>query len=76
MKNPVWLLLATAACAGAPESSPGIDLASARLIDLSYTYDDETLYWPTSPTSFELEQLDYGVNEAGYFYAAYSFCTP
>jgi kynurenine formamidase len=51
-------------------------LATARLIDLSYTYDDDTLYWPTSPTAFELEELDYGVNEAGYFYAAYSFCTP
>ena len=76
MKNSVWLLLAVTACAGAPESPPGLDLASARLIDLSYTYDDETLYWPTSPTSFQLEELAYGVNEAGYFYSAYSFCTP
>ena len=57
MKNSVWLLLAVTACAGAPESPPGIDLVSARLIDLSYTYGDETLYWPTSPTSFELDKI-------------------
>jgi kynurenine formamidase len=76
MKNPVWLLLIVTACAGAPKPPPGLDLATARLVDLTYTYDDDTLYWPTSPTSFELEELDYGVNEAGYFYASYSLCTP
>ncbi len=82
MKETVCLLVSLGTAVGltgcsAPwELPPGIDLSTAQLIDLSYTYDDETLYWPTSPTSFELEQLEYGVNEAGYFYSAYSFCTP
>ena len=83
MKKLMWSLLFVAACApspDAPESEPGqpagIDLASARLVDLSYTYDDETLYWPTSPTDFELEELAFGPTEGGYFYSAYSFCTP
>lgn len=53
-----------------------IDLARARLIDLSHPYDDETLYWPTSPSAFELERLAWGETEAGFFYAANRFCTP
>ena len=76
MKQIVWALLTVAACSSPSATPPGIDLSTARLVDLSYTYDEDTLYWPTSPTSFELEELAYGVNDAGYFYSAYSFCTP
>ena len=70
------------ACGGdrggaAVETPPvGIDLARARLVDLSYSYGDDTLYWPTSPSEYELTELAYGHNEQGYFYSAYSFCTP
>jgi kynurenine formamidase len=66
-------------CAPGPTpapASPGIDLEAARLVDLSYTYDEDTLYWPTSPTSFELTELARGPAPGGYFYSAYSFCTP
>lgn len=58
------------------ESAAGLDLASARIVDLSYTYDEKTLYWPTSPSSFELTELARGPADGGYFYSAYSFCTP
>jgi len=47
-----------------------------RLVDLSHSYGENTLYWPTSPTAFEKEQLAYGISEGGWFYAAYSVCTP
>ena len=73
MKKLSIFFLCAAGCAAAPEPPPGLDLSTATLIDLSYTYDDETLYWPTSPTDFILEELDYGTSEDGYFYAAYSF---
>ena len=73
MKKLSIFFLCAAGCAAAPEPPPGLDLSTATLIDLSYTYDDETLYWPTSPTDFILEELDYGPSEDGYFYAAYSF---
>src|SRR3990172_1698018 len=53
-----------------------IDLASGRLVDLSYAYDETTIYWPTSPTSFVLTELARGKSEGGYFYSAYSFSTP
>jgi kynurenine formamidase len=54
----------------------GFDLAAARFIDLSYAYDKDTLYWPTSPSAFEMEQLAYGPTEAGYFYSANVISTP
>ena len=53
-----------------------IDLASARLVDLSHSYDDQALFWPTSPSAFELEQLAWGETEGGFFYSANRFCTP
>jgi kynurenine formamidase len=74
------LLLAAMGCAAPGERSAptatGIDLASARLVDLSYAYDETTIYWPTSPSSFVLEELARGTAQGGYFYSAYSFSTP
>jgi kynurenine formamidase len=51
-------------------------LATARVLDLSYGYDASTLYWPTSPSAFELEVLAHGETPAGYFYSANAFATP
>jgi kynurenine formamidase len=53
-----------------------IDLSHAELIDLTHSFNASTLYWPTSPSKFELEQLSHGPSEGGYFYSAYSFCSP
>ncbi len=47
-----------------------------RLVDLSYSYSDETLYWPTSPSKFEKQELAFGQSEGGWFYSSYSICTP
>ncbi len=52
------------------------DLMDARVVDLTYSFDSHTIYWPTSPSSFQLTPLSYGRTSAGYFYAANSFCTP
>lgn len=68
------LLLAAAGCASTPR--PPIDLSNASLVDLTYVFDKNTLYWPNSPGGFELKQLAYGKTPAGYFYSANSFCAP
>ncbi len=62
-----------AALAGAPA---GFDLAAAEIVDLSHPYDEQTLYWPTSPSRFELEVLAHGTTEAGFFYSANRIATP
>jgi kynurenine formamidase len=53
-----------------------LDLDAYQLVDLSHTYDKDTLYWPTSPSSFEKTELHFGEVEGGYFYSAYTVCTP
>ncbi len=52
------------------------DLATARVVDLTHAFDDKTIYWPTSPSAFELTSLSYGPTPGGWFYASNSFCTP
>lgn len=53
-----------------------LDPDDYRMVDLGHPYNEETLYWPTSPSRFELEQLAYGETPGGWFYSAFSACTP
>ena len=53
-----------------------LNLRDVRIVDLTHPFDQHTIYWPTSPSSFQLSRLHYGRTDAGYFYAANSFCTP
>lgn len=57
-------------------NASALELSDYRIVDLSHSYGEDTLYWPTSPTAFEKETLAYGDSGAGYFYSAYSVCTP
>lgn len=52
------------------------DLRTATVVDLSHPFAADTLYWPTSPTRFDLTTLASGVTEGGWFYSANSFCAP
>jgi D-alanyl-D-alanine dipeptidase/kynurenine formamidase len=60
----------------AASPAPSLDLARARIVDLTYTFDDRTLYWPNAPSGFELRSLAHGKTPAGFFYAANAFCAP
>ncbi len=53
-----------------------VDLAKAKLVDLTHTYNDSTIYWPNAPTRFQHKVLSFGHTEGGWFYSAYSFCSP
>lgn len=53
-----------------------VELAHSDLIDLTHAFNSSTLYWPTSPSKFELEELSYGPSEGGYFYSAYTLSSP
>jgi kynurenine formamidase len=53
-----------------------IDLSTSRLVDLTHPFNAETIYWPTSPSTFELELLAHGHADGGYFYASNAFCAP
>lgn len=53
-----------------------IDIARARTIDLTHPFNAQTIYWPTSPTSFSLEKLSFGKSEGGWFYSAFAYASP
>lgn len=52
------------------------DLTAFRLVDLTHAYNEQTVYWPTSPTHFEKTTLSEGQTSGGYFYSAYTVCMP
>lgn len=69
-------ILALALLAPASGAAQTIDLGSSRLIDLTHPFNRETIFWPTSPSSFELSELAHGHTEGGWFYSAYALSTP
>ena len=40
---------------------------SGKLLDMTYPYDENTIYWPTAK-GFELKKLDWGISEGGWWY--------
>jgi kynurenine formamidase len=45
-----------------------------QFVDLTYPFDDRTVYWPNNP-SFHWEKTDWGTTTSGYWYAAAKFST-
>jgi kynurenine formamidase len=52
----------------------GFDLDESKLVDLSYSFGSETIYWPTAK-GFTLEVVAQGPTKAGYWYEANNLCT-
>jgi kynurenine formamidase len=85
MKRVLPALLVVSALAFAAKPKPGakpaaspdrVDLANAEVVDLTHPFDDKTIYWPTSPSAFELKRLSFQRTPGGWFYASNSICTP
>ncbi len=45
------------------------------VVDLSYPFSAETVFWPTEERGFVLENVHRGYTERGYYYTANRFCT-
>ena len=54
--------------------APRMELPSGKLIDLTHSFDEQTIFWPTEK-GFELERGPAGVTEKGYYYSANRFCS-
>ncbi|HEX9879280.1 MAG TPA: cyclase family protein [Candidatus Binatia bacterium] len=48
---------------------PAWALDESKIVDLTYSFDSDTVYWPTA-RSFELERVAFEKGAAGYWYAA------
>lgn len=69
-------LLALGLLAAMTTPVSALDLDQATVLDLSHPFNQQTLYWPTSPSQFELKTLAHGQTDGGFFYASNSFCSP
>jgi kynurenine formamidase len=75
------LLVTVAACQVRDDtttgvSSGGLDLTAYEIVDLTHALNEQTIFWPTSPTTFKLDRLAYGPTPGGYFYSANAFSMP
>ena len=59
-----------------PTRAPAPDLGAYQLVDLTHPFNEQTIYWPTSPATFQLDTLAYGQTPGSYFYSAFAFSTP
>ena len=85
MRHSLALLAVLAVACGAPpllaheppKGRTGLDLATARVVDLTHAYGADSLFWPSSPPeTFQLRVLHHGQTPGGFFYASNAFCTP
>jgi hypothetical protein len=56
------------ASANSRETSPETN----KLLDMTYTFDSNTIYWPTAEP-FKLKKLDWGTSEGGWWYASNNY---
>jgi kynurenine formamidase len=66
-----------AACASAEsgaETPPPAPIDPSRVVDLSHTYDETTIYWPNAE-GFRHEKDEWAVNDSGFWYAAGNFAS-
>jgi len=70
------LALIVFAFTGSRAAAPHLDLSAARIVDLTHPFDEKTIYWPNSPSTFRLTKLADGATEGGYYYRMNSFCAP
>jgi len=66
------LILATCQPASEPDFDAVFTGAAGRWVDLTYSFSEETIYWPTAD-GFRLEEESYGITPGGWFYSAYKY---
>jgi kynurenine formamidase len=71
-----FVVLITVLTGCATAASNRVDLATSTVVDLTYAFDAKTLYWPSSPSGFELKELSRGPTPGGYFYSANLYSAP
>jgi kynurenine formamidase len=69
---PLLLLALCLSAASAQSPAHTFDLEHSHLIDLTYTFDENTLYWPTAD-GFKWKKDAWGPSPGGYFYASASY---
>lgn len=58
------------------QKTPLNSIDQLKWIDLTYSFDSNTLYWPNNVKTFEHNKDAEGITALGCFYSSYSFFTP
>lgn len=69
-------LLLSIACQTTEPSTPAADTGSVavpRVLDLTYPFDESTIYWPTDTKGFQHQKVFYGKTDAGYWYSTFNY---
>lgn len=67
-------IIVTLGCSlGRNSLKPSRVIHPARVVDLTYEFGPDTIYWPTGE-SFRMERVAYGKTSQGYWYAANNLC--
>jgi kynurenine formamidase len=76
---PVLVTMILLGCSPSDRSVAPPDLASiftgksGTWVDLTHSYSENSIYWPTDTVGFVLEELAYGPTPGGWFYASYRY---
>jgi kynurenine formamidase len=70
---PLPLALLLTACQPT-EQAPAPVFPSGTIVDMSYAYNEDTIYWPTAP-GFDKNTDFEGITDAGFWYTAYTVTT-
>ena len=65
-----WIAVFLAATAELTAAGPAID--PSHVVDLTYSFDEKAIYWPTAP-GFRWTKDSWGLSPGGYWYASASF---
>lgn len=78
MRRFLWLglgvsLVLSLACERTTQTVKETTSKVRKVVDLSYAFDESTIYWPTNNEGFRHEKVSYGKTPAGYWYASFNF---
>jgi kynurenine formamidase len=76
MRRAVLVVLCVSAAVVVAAARQRVEPGTQRAVDLTHAFNERTVYWPTAPSKFSLEQLSAGKTDQGYYYSAYRFATP
>ena len=69
--NLLLIILLTASCSH-EKPDPLTILKNGQWIDLTYDFDENTIYWPTN-IPFSHDTVFYGFHDKGYFYSSFKY---
>ena len=69
----LFLSLMLAGCTNPGAEKTAAPFAGGKWIDLTYAFDETTVYWPTAE-SFRLDTVFEGTTDSGFYYSAYQYC--